>query len=30
MDYYSLMWVTLQRASSAREAILIMDNLTQT
>lgn len=30
MDYYSLMWVTLQRARTAREAIQVMDNLTQT
>jgi len=30
MDYYSLMWVTLQRARTAREAIQLMDNLTQT
>lgn len=30
MDYGSLIWVTLQRAKTAREAIKIMDELTQT
>ena len=30
LDYYSLMWVTLQRARTAREAISLMDNLTRT
>jgi len=30
MDYGSLIWVTLQRAKTAREAIQIMDNLCQT
>ncbi|GMH65251.1 hypothetical protein TL16_g04151 [Triparma laevis f. inornata] len=30
VDYGSLIWVTLQRASNAREAIKVMDNLMQT
>lgn len=30
MDYGSLIWVTLQRAKTAREAIAIMDHLCQT
>eukprot|EP00604_Paraphysomonas_vestita_P001968 CAMPEP_0174821440 /NCGR_PEP_ID=MMETSP1107-20130205/8101_1 /TAXON_ID=36770 /ORGANISM="Paraphysomonas vestita, Strain GFlagA" /LENGTH=519 /DNA_ID=CAMNT_0016038461 /DNA_START=151 /DNA_END=1710 /DNA_ORIENTATION=+ len=30
MDYGSLIWVTLQRARNAREAIQVMDNLVQT
>lgn len=30
MDYGSLIWVTLQRAKSAREAITLMDHLCQT
>eukprot|EP00931_Biecheleriopsis_adriatica_P073435 TRINITY_DN47718_c0_g1_i1.p1 TRINITY_DN47718_c0_g1~~TRINITY_DN47718_c0_g1_i1.p1 ORF type:complete len:621 (+),score=95.31 TRINITY_DN47718_c0_g1_i1:211-1863(+) len=30
MDYGSLIWVTLQRAKTAREAIMVMDDLCQT
>merc|ERR1719375_926355 len=30
MDYGSLIWVTLQRAKTAREAIAVMDELCQT
>ena len=30
MDYGQLIWVTLQRARTAREAITVMDNLTRT
>mmetsp|Transcript_10305 Transcript_10305/g.19477 ORF Transcript_10305/g.19477 Transcript_10305/m.19477 type:complete len:589 (+) Transcript_10305:44-1810(+) len=30
IDYGSLIWVTLQRAKTAREAIAVMDHLTQT
>lgn len=30
IDYYSLMWITLQRCRTAREAITTMDHLTQT
>ncbi|GMI03257.1 hypothetical protein TrVE_jg4094 [Triparma verrucosa] len=30
VDYGSLIWLTLQRASNAREAIKVMDNLMQT
>ena len=29
LDYYSLMWITLQRTRTAREAIKLMDELTQ-
>lgn len=30
LDYYSLIWITLQRAATAREAIQVIDNLTNT
>ena len=29
IDYYSLMWLALQRSTTAREAILTMDALTR-
>lgn len=29
IDYYSLMWLALQRSATAREAILTMDSLTK-
>ena len=29
IDYYSLMWLALQRSATAREAVLTMDALTR-